>query len=208
MTQPTLPSASSRRSEAEARRFAAVARAVSLPQLSAKDNGDEALYPKAQPASFTKGLSHDQYGLVDPEMYEDFRTALVTGDPLMGGLSIAAGANQRKWESPLAGVYFNDISADPDAVAMAPAPKLGLSELCAEMATVYAMALTRDIPFEELQTPATKIPNITTNGSPVTIGDLVEELRSLSWFDTEGRPVGCRGHALTHHEKRRRVAMW
>ncbi|GGX60948.1 phosphoesterase [Tateyamaria omphalii] len=208
MTNSSLPNTEDRRADANARRSVAAERSGDLPYLSAKDNDDENRYPHSQPASFTKGLHHDDYGLVSKTHYAALREALVTGDRHMGGLSIAAGPDQRKWESPLAGNYFNDIGADSDAVAMAPAPKLGRSELCAEMATVYAMALTRDMSFEDLQDKNTVIPGLNTNGNLVKIQDLVEELRKLSWFDTAGSPVGYRGKSLTAHEKRRRQAAW
>ena len=208
MTTSKLPTGIDRRVEARKRRDIASAASASLPILTAASNGDEIRYAETQPANFTKGLAHNEYGLADQDAYKKFCAALNTGDPNMTGLAIAAGPDQRKWESPLAGVYFNDIGADPDAVAMAPAPKLGRSELCAEMATIYAMALTRDIPFEDLQDPQTLIPNISTNGMPVKVGDLVDELRKLSWFDPEGSPVGFKGKALTGHERRRRQAAW
>ncbi|MDJ0629558.1 MAG: hypothetical protein QNJ44_14970 [Rhodobacter sp.] len=179
-----------------------------MPVLTSIGNGDETKYAQTQPASFTKGLHHDEYGLAPSADYAAFCHAVAKGDPEMGGLQIAAGPDQRKWESPIAGNYFNDMGADPDAVAMPPAPKLGRSELCAELAAVYAMALTRDLPFEALQKANTPIPHITTGGSPVTVGDLVNELRKLSWFDTNGTPVGFKGMALTDHERRRREANW
>lgn len=76
------------------------------------------------------------------------------------------------------------------------------------MASVYAMALTRDIAFEDLENAATVIPNIMTNGAPVTMGELLNELRKLSWFDPNGAPVGAKGTALNAHEVRRREASW
>ena len=208
MTQSDLPSGKDRRHEADTRRTAAVKSSFDLPLLRPVDNGDEDRFPDGQPASFTKGLNHDAFGLVSRGEYENFREALVIGDERMKQLKIAAPEPHRKWESPIAGVYFNDIGADTDAVAMPPAPKLGLSELCAEMASVYAMAITRDMSFESLQDPNAVIPNIHTGGNPVTVQDLVDALRKLSWFATDGKPVGWKGKSLTGHEKRRRAATW
>lgn len=204
-----LPDSSARREDANTRRALAADLSGDLPKLTPKNNGEETRFPTTQPANFTKGLKHDDHGFASPDDYDTFRTAVETGTVDMGGLSIAADSPKRKWESPLAGVYFNDIGADPDAIAMAPAPKLGRSELCAEMATVYAMALTRDIPFDALQDPNTKIIGITQpNGDTVKISDLVTELRKLSWFDPAGKPVGYYGSMLTMHEERRRASSW
>jgi len=55
----------------------------------------------------------------------------------------------RIWESPFAGHYYELEGPDPAAVAIAPAPRLGESELTAEMAEVYAMAVVRDMSFED-----------------------------------------------------------
>lgn len=208
MTTSKLVTGGARRRDAIERRNNAAAGSGDLPVLAPVGNGDEAKYAKTQPASFTKGLKHDAFGLASAADYVMFCDALAEGDPTMRGLEIAAGMDQRKWESPIAGVYFNDIGADPDAVAMPPAPKLGRSELCAEMASVYAMALTRDISFEDLNKPGTVIPNISTDGKPVTMGHLLKELRKLSWFDPKGTPVGTKGAALNAHEVRRREAAW
>lgn len=208
MKKPNLSTGISRRHEAKDRRINAISGSAHLPILKPISNGDEDLYSKSHPANFTKGLEHDPFGLVDEQMYNDFRDAIVSGASDMGQLDIAAGIDARKWESPITGAYFNDVGADPDAVAMPPAPKLGRSELCAEMASVYAMALTRDLSFEDLQNKKKVIPHITTSGEPVTVGDLVDELRKLSWFDVSGSPVGFKGMALTGHEKRRREAAW
>ncbi|GFE66997.1 vanadium-dependent haloperoxidase [Litoreibacter roseus] len=208
MTKPTLQSGMTRRPEAKKRRENALSYSDMLPTLTPINNNDETLYSHGQPASFTKGLKHDKYGLATKEEYAKFCSALITGDVNMGGLSISAGEKARKWESPLAGVYFNDIGVDSDTVAMAPAPKLGRSELCAEMATVYAMALTRDMSFEDLCDPQKIIPDIKTGTKKVSVGDLIAELRKLSWFDPAGKPIGYKGHTLTAHEQRRRASLW
>ena len=128
MTTSKLVTGGARRRDAIKRRHDAVAGSGDLPVLVPVGNGDEARYAKTQPASFTKGLKHDAFGLASAADYAMFCDALAEGDPTMRGLEIAAGTDQRKWESPIAGVYFNDIGADPDAVAMPPAPKLGRSE--------------------------------------------------------------------------------
>lgn len=59
----------------------------------------------------------------------------------------------RGWESPRSGHVFSLQGPDSGAVGMAPAPRVGSSELAAEMAEVYGMALLRDVPFTEIVKP-------------------------------------------------------
>mgnify|MGYP001793763737 FL=1 len=168
-----------RRDEALERRGEATKLSGSATVLRQVSNKEEDRFPKTHPTSFTKGLQHDDHGLAATEDYADFRDALVNAAPNMNCLDIAAGPDQRKWESPLAGHYFTLQGPDPDAVAMAPAPKLGLSELAAEMASVYAMALTRDLTFTELDDPAHVVPGLTMpdGATPVSVGDILADLK-------------------------------
>jgi hypothetical protein len=53
----------------------------------------------------------------------------------------------RAWESPRAGHVYELEGPDAGAVGMPPAPRVGSSELSAEMAEVYSLALLRDVPF-------------------------------------------------------------
>jgi len=55
--------------------------------------------------------------------------------------------NWRAWESPRAGHVYELEGPDAGAVGMSPAPRVGSSELSAEMAEVYSLALLRDVPF-------------------------------------------------------------
>ncbi|MEM7356853.1 MAG: vanadium-dependent haloperoxidase, partial [Acidobacteriota bacterium] len=56
-------------------------------------------------------------------------------------------AGWRGWESPRSGHVFELEGPDAGSVGMAPAPRVGSSELSAEMAEVYGLALLRDVPF-------------------------------------------------------------
>ncbi|QPH52294.1 hypothetical protein [Pontivivens ytuae] len=104
--------------------------------------------------------------------------------------------NVRNWESPLAGLQGVLQGPQPMEIAQAPAPRLGGSELTAEMAEVYAMALLRDVSFEEMKDPATPA------AGGITVGEIVAELGALPWFDL-GADVVDEG---TLHEYRRRDA--
>jgi len=118
--------------------------------------------------------------------------------------------NTRMWESPLGGLNSDITGPSIGGVSLPPAPVLGSSELCAEMAEVYAMALMRDVSFSALQNLETTVPN--TN---ITIGDIVSELGNLPWHDPNGRPTssektssGKFSKKLTAQEERRRAAKW
>lgn len=240
----------SRANLAKARRNAATDTSANhgrRPALQVPSNGDNARYDTRLMA-FTKGLAHDVNGVPDPAAYAAFvntLTAQETDEPLQvmsdfpvptaedahsgGTLAIRCTPNGppgrlfRRWESPLAGLYFENQGPDPDGVAMPPAPRFGGSELCAEMAELYAMAVTRDMDLSDLSDPATDLYHIDpTSGArvpltmvqagggsrPAKVADLVEALASLSWFDPAGQPIGgtMMGKQLTDHENRRRAA--
>lgn len=200
-----------RRAEATYRRAAATQLAHTRPIHMVPGNNEEMEFPKSQATSFTKGLPHDDYGLTKRADYESFVKATVHPD--YDFVTRPAPSKDRKWESPLGGHYFSLQGPDPDSVAMAPAPKLGGDELCAEIATVYAMALTRDIPFSQMAKGSHKIGFAYPQGHPragedASIQDLVDELRKLAWFDTASAPIGHYGTTLTALEKARRASLW
>lgn len=115
-------------------------------------NGDEAAYPNGL-LSFSKSLPHNAYGEPDPNAYAQFRVALRSGRPadfdaLPIGVHNPLG-NGRRLVNPLAGVAFDLEGADSGRLGLPPAPAFGSAEEAAEMAELYWMALTRDIPFNQ-----------------------------------------------------------
>ena len=117
-------------------------------------NGDEQRYASANYAmNFTKGLEHNSNtGLVaDSLAFESFRTAIDEGYIDAFTTSVNAASDKgRAWEAPTAGVVYELVGPDPQAVTMPPAPALGTMELAYEMAEVYKLALIRDEPLTEL----------------------------------------------------------
>lgn len=184
------PEGSARLTEALHRRKAMIALAFENGFRSVASNGEEDIYDETQVTSFTKGLPHNAFGLVARDDYLAFVEALNT--PLLA-FDLPMGAPQpgfgtRKWESPLAGHFYSTQGPDADGVAMSPAPKLGRSELCAEMAILYAMALLRDVPFTTLVDPAGVTGLNFPVGHPragqaIVMQDIVDELNALSWFN-------------------------
>lgn len=127
-------------------------------------DGDNATFP----ANFTKGLLHNECGLL--EHAEDYRClveAINSPDRTLFEKHVATAHTHgvkytchtketchgkeevkwRGWESPRAGHVYEIEGPDPGALGMAPAPRVGSSELAAEMAEVYGLAILRDVPF-------------------------------------------------------------
>lgn len=201
---------------ATARRDAATAIAAGRPDLMPTSNLEDERFSRAQPTSFTKGLHHNDFGLVDRSEYRAFRKALTDPAPDMGNLENAAvdkAGIGRTWDNPLSGHCFALEGPDPADVAVPPAPRLGRSELTAEIASVYAMALLRDVPFTALADRQTVVPGLSFPAKHsrcddvVVVGDIVDALRKLAWFDPQKCPDGSFG-TLTEHEKRRRQSHW
>ncbi|UIJ70331.1 hypothetical protein [Aurantimonas sp. HBX-1] len=131
----------------------------------------------------------------------------------------------RNWESPLGGHAHDLEGPDAGAVGMAPVPRLPFSELCAEMAEVYAMALLRDLPFAQLADPASaprqykvppeELPDEEAKKSPeedgpapYTVQQIFDELAGLHWLNPDAdRVFSSNGETtLSEYEKRRRKA--
>jgi len=223
---------------AKERRKAAAELSGPLTSHVVPSNQEEHLHGFMPVSNFSKGLNHDEYGLVHRENYSQFVKALSALDrdsngiahfdvdgPYLHATTDEERSDLRQWESPLAGLYYSLEGPDPAAVAMAPAPALGASELCAEMAEVYAFAILRDMPFADLLKEATKLTYIDKAGTKVplefpaghpkgegtqaTLGDLRDELAKLSFLNPDGAPISSEGgKGLTSHETRRREVRW
>ncbi|MEM9224061.1 MAG: bromoperoxidase [Pseudomonadota bacterium] len=139
------------------------------PQATTRTNGEEADHGHPFPANFTKGLQHNQNGLLaEAADYRCFVEAINAPDPTLfeKDVEIADDSHYncpekitckgkmkvewRGWESPRAGHVYDLQGPDAGAVGMAPAPRVGSSELAAEMAEVYSLAILRDVPFTEI----------------------------------------------------------
>lgn len=167
--------------------------------------------------TFTKGLGHDMYGRVAkadlqslisainqdangakynespfPGVYEGAgkgKPAKFNAPLYKGGYSRPAGMKVRGWESPIAGHTFDLEGADPDQLAMPPAPAIGSAEMTAEMAEVYAAALIRDLPFDAWE-GITKDSVIDTSSrdsiktQQSALRDVLGALNALSFFSS------------------------
>jgi len=150
--------------------------------------------------TFTKGLKHDDFGRVERlhlDAFIDFinqgtRTGFAYSDPKGDNVVRALEeANFRRWESPLAGHVYSLIGADADAIGMPPAPEIGSSELAAEMAEIYALALLRDKSFHDIvfeKTDYIRLMNQLVMSMPWfnTVASDKEEERRLARLDDQG----------------------
>ena len=135
---------------------AAFERAKPLPNHL--NNGDEEVY-EAKYGNYSKGLLHDQYGVVDRGAYHALYRATKSGIPLLFQ-NIPLGGSI-KLVNPQAGLAFDLEGADSHSLTIPPAPAVVSAERAAEMVELYWMAICRDIPFSsyhaEAAVPSSKI---------------------------------------------------
>jgi len=201
------------------------------PQAATHANGEESDHAPFKgvgyTANFTKGLAHNLDGVLkDTTDYHCFVEAINSPDRTLFEKSVPTAASHgvtygcnvvgvscvewRGWESPRSGHVYELEGPDAGAVAMAPAPKVGSSELSAEMAEVYSLALLRDVPFTELQKGGNKrlCDNKTT--SHVSAADVVDSLNTMPYFsgaDCLSSTIGNTDNSgLNQFEKNRRQA--
>jgi hypothetical protein len=118
-------------------------------------NGDEERY-KDKSGTYTKCLAQKTYGVVEPDAFKKFRTALGSADgstPGTADFEVAGllGAG-RKLNGPLGAFALTLVGADSqhygDAV-VPPAPPLASHEYATELVELYWASLLRDVPFTE-----------------------------------------------------------
>ncbi|MEM8774021.1 MAG: bromoperoxidase [Pseudomonadota bacterium] len=146
------------------------------PQALTVTNQEEVDHGPEYPANFTKGLTHNEFGVLDSQDdYACFVQAINSPTPsdfdkevtrFEGDFSCQplgpdhkpakdkhgkkVSTEWRGWESPRAGHVFELQGPDAGAVGMAPAPRVGTPELAVEMAEVYGLAILRDVPFTDI----------------------------------------------------------
>ncbi|MGI5500117.1 vanadium-dependent haloperoxidase [Lentzea sp. CA-135723] len=107
-------------------------------------NGEENLYPNYL-GSYSKGLSHNEFGEVDPAAYRAYLRALTSEDPdQIDRITLAEG---RPLTNPQAGLAVDAVGPPSNSMTIPPAPRMDSPELSAEATELYWMALCRDVPF-------------------------------------------------------------
>ncbi len=196
------------------------------PQAQTLANGEESDLGQKYPANFTKGLAHDNNGLVEhPEDYWAFVEAINSPDKAQFDSHVKSAIEQEKtfaskinnkktkwrgWESPRSGHAYDLEGPDSGALAMAPAPRVGSSELAAEMAEVYALAILRDVPFTEIVAGGNKKLselNETSQLSSEEIANLIADMPFYSGNQlTSSTPLQTDQSGLNAFERNRREA--
>ena len=206
------------------------------PQAMTRSNAEEADYSDCFPANFTKGLLHNNWGvLANAEDYRCLVAAINSPDRTLFEKHVRTARTHeveyncirkkdglkkdelkfewRSWESPRAGHVYELEGPDSGSVGMSPAPRIGSSELSAEMAEVYSLAILRDVPFT----------TICTGGDEQLCGDskdsgksllsaekIVHYLNDMPFYSGKKRcsstPCNTDDSDLNHFERNRRYA--
>lgn len=116
-----------------------------------QSNRDEARYPDKR-ASFAKTLPHNDNGEVDADAFATFVSVLSSGDP--NGFEVIP--RDRRVETdlndPQATYAFDLVGLDSAATSLDPPPAFASTLMATEMAEIYWLSLTRDIPFRNYGT--------------------------------------------------------
>lgn len=167
--------------------------AATHPVAMTETNGDEAAHAGSWPAQFTKGLQHDEHGLLEnPDDYAALVQAINTQpDARFGGVAVRRGAPERfrtagpggaplrwrPWDGPRAGHAYALAGPDAATLALPPAPQLGSAEQTAEMGEVYGLALLRDVAFTDIALAST-----VSGPAGVSPSDVLGALNYLPFF--------------------------
>ena len=229
---------SRRAKQAEKLRILAAQTSRLRPQALTKANGEESDHGPIYPANFTKGLRHDKNGLLDSgeeDRSYDYRclvAAINSHDSNLFEKEVQTAQSRgvvfnchpvddngnaievkwRSWESPRAGHVYELEGPDSGSVAMSPAPRIGSSELAAEMAEVYSLALLRDVPFTIICEGGGKrlcASDDDAGDTELSAGDIVDALNTMPYFSgnnpTSSTPNNTDESGLNRFERKRRL---
>ena len=107
-------------------------------------SGDEERYP-TRFASYGKGLPHDRLGEIDPVAYTALLAAMESGRHELFEAVPLGGT--RRLTNPQAALAFGLEGADSHDFAIADPPAFDSAQRASEVAELYWMALTRDVPY-------------------------------------------------------------
>ncbi|MEM8780011.1 MAG: phosphatidic acid phosphatase [Cyanobacteria bacterium P01_G01_bin.49] len=117
-------------------------------------NGDEQRFQGPNRlgfASFTKGLKHNENGLVDKESFNSLLCAINAGTQDAFN-KVILGGGKRLLANPLNAYSFQLIGNDSNGARMAIAPAFGDRNTAIDMVERYWMALCRDVRFDQYKT--------------------------------------------------------
>ncbi|MBL8810744.1 MAG: vanadium-dependent haloperoxidase [Planctomycetaceae bacterium] len=102
--------------------------------------------------SFTKTLPHNEFGEVCPEAFKKLVEATRGNGGGFADVPLGAG-NSAQLTNPQAGLAADQLTHHPAAYSMPPAPAVDSVSTAAEMTELYWMALLRDCPFNQFDSP-------------------------------------------------------
>lgn len=227
-SEPT-PAGSSRAKLAKRQRDLATEVARLTPQALTQANNEELDATSggaAYPANFTKGLAHDDNGLLEEAKdYHYFVEAINAPDSALFDSHVHSAIDAGKifnckvdgndlewrgWESPRSGHVYELEGLDCGAVAMAPAPRVSSSEMAAEMAEVYSLAILRDVPFTDIQNGGGAQLCDGGGNAKLNANEIVGLLADMPFYDgnniVSSTPLNKDTSGLNHFERNRRLA--
>ena len=116
-----------------------------------RSNGDEARYPDKR-ASFAKTLPHNDVGEVDADAFATFVSVLSNGGPTSFETIPRDQRAEVELNDPQATYSYDLVGLDSAATSLDPPPAFASSLMATEMAEIYWLSLTRDVPFREYET--------------------------------------------------------
>ena len=121
------------------------------PEPAHRPNGDEERYPDKR-ASFAKTLPHNDAGEVDVEAFAMFVSVLSRADPQGFETLPRDPRAEVDLNDPQAAYAFDLAGLDGAATRLDPPPTFASALMATEMAELYWLSLTRDVPFREYET--------------------------------------------------------
>jgi len=147
---PTSGSASSRQSAVfQIRQAAAQAYLDESPPVHTP-NGDETRYEDKR-ASFSKTLPHNDDGEVDVDAFKVFVSILGNVDANGFETIPRDRIDEVALNDPQATYAFDLVGLDSAATALDPPPTFSSALMASEMAEIYWLSLTRDVPFRHYE---------------------------------------------------------
>jgi hypothetical protein len=119
-------------------------------QPTHRSNGDEARYPDKR-ASFAKTLPHNNVGEVDPNAFTAFVDVLSSGDPARFETIPRDDRAEVELNDPQATYAFDMVGLDGAATGLDPPPTFASAGMATDMAELYWLSLTRDVPFRQYE---------------------------------------------------------
>ncbi|TFB14614.1 phosphatase PAP2 family protein [Filobacillus milosensis] len=118
------------------------------PLLEENCNQDECHYPN-KIGNFSKGLPHNDLGVVDQGAYESLNQALNSGN--RDDLENIPLAGPAKLVNPQAAYAYSLVGRDSHQYDIPAPPSINSAGIASEMAEVYWRAITRDVSFNDYE---------------------------------------------------------